>query len=894
MILVGFSIVAPGTVQAASPVVTLAPSSFTFAAQTVGTQSAAQTLTVTNTGTLALQLVSGTFTGTNTSDFSFTTNCPFSLAVGASCTANITFKPSAAGTRTATFLATDNAADSPQSISLSGTGTVTTAPAVSLSASSLTFANQAVNTTSAAQGVTLTNTGTAALTISSIAASAPFSQTNTCPTSPSTLAANGNCTISVKFSPTVAGNQSGSVTISDNAAGSPHQIGLTGTTPASDTTPPTVSMTAPTAGSTLTGTVTVSANASDNVAVASVQFKLDGANIGAAVTTSPYSISWNSTAASNAAHTLTALATDTSGNTTTSAGVGVTVSNTVPVISSFIATPASISNGNSSTLSWTVSGTPAPTLSISGGVGTVTGTTSKVVSPTTTTTYTLTATNSNGTVTSQTTVTVTAETVPPTVSITSPTAGSTVSGTVTLMANASDNVAVAQVQFKLDGANLGAAVTAAPYTMSWDTTPSTNANHTLTAVATDTSNNSTTSSSVSVRVSNPKPTISSFTANPTAINSGSSSTLSWTVTGALTLSINGGVGSVTGTSSISVSPTATTTYTLTATNNGGTSTAQTTINVTPPLTAGAVNVILDDDLADDTDDVGDMALLWQLTKRKESNVLAIIISSTNPYSAPAAAAIATYYNHATTPIGAYQGNTPNSYSSTFSYYTQQVAAQFGNPSQTRTNFPDSTTVYRQALAAAPNGSVYIVAGGFYEPLMALLKSPADSISSKTGSQLVAQKVAALIPAAGWFPSSGNPGTSNFAFDSAAASYVFANWPTAIVSVGNEVGGSTITGPASNASTSTNPIKLAYNLFCSNGQYCPNMVGAWTQAAILYAVRGLNSTFVFGGSNGNTTVDASTGANTWTQSPANQRFYIEKTISDAALANIINPLIQAAP
>ena len=73
-----------------------------------------------------------------------------------------------------------------------------------------------------------------------------------------------------------------------------------------------------------------------------------------------------------------------------------------------------------------------------------------------------------------------------------------------------------------------------------------------------------------------------------------------------------------------------------------------------------------------------------------------------------------------------------------------------------------------------------------------------------------------------------------------------------------------------------------------------MVGAWTQAAILYAVRGLNSTFVFGGSNGNTTVDASTGANTWTQSPANQRFYIEKTISDAALANIINPLIQAAP
>src|SRR6185436_18499711 len=71
----------------------------------------------------------------------------------------------------------------------------------------------------------------------------------------------------------------------------------------------------------------VTAAASDNVAVAGVQFKLDGVNLGAEVTTSPYSVTWNTTTAANGSHTLTAVARDTSNLTTTSAGVPVTVSN---------------------------------------------------------------------------------------------------------------------------------------------------------------------------------------------------------------------------------------------------------------------------------------------------------------------------------------------------------------------------------------------------------------------------------------------------------------------------------------------------------------------------------------------------------------------------------------
>jgi hypothetical protein len=94
-----------------------------------------------------------------------------------------------------------------------------------------------------------------------------------------------------------------------------------------DTIPPTISITAPANGATVSSTVSVTANASDNVGVTSVQFLLDGANLGSAITTSPYSGSWNTTSSANGAHTLTAQARDAAGNVGNAAAVSVTVSN---------------------------------------------------------------------------------------------------------------------------------------------------------------------------------------------------------------------------------------------------------------------------------------------------------------------------------------------------------------------------------------------------------------------------------------------------------------------------------------------------------------------------------------------------------------------------------------
>jgi len=96
-----------------------------------------------------------------------------------------------------------------------------------------------------------------------------------------------------------------------------------------DDTPPTISIVAPANGANVSGTsVSVSADALDNVGVVGVQFTLDGTNLGSEVTTPPYSITWNTTAAANGSHALTAVARDGAGNTTTSGEVTVTVSNT--------------------------------------------------------------------------------------------------------------------------------------------------------------------------------------------------------------------------------------------------------------------------------------------------------------------------------------------------------------------------------------------------------------------------------------------------------------------------------------------------------------------------------------------------------------------------------------
>jgi hypothetical protein len=113
-----------------------------------------------------------------------------------------------------------------------GGGSTGTGSALSASPSSVSFGSTAVGSTSAAQSVTVSNPGSTAASVSSVSASGPFSQTNTCGTS---IAAGGSCTVSVKFAPTASGSASGTLSVASSAPGSPLTVALSGTGTTSNT-----------------------------------------------------------------------------------------------------------------------------------------------------------------------------------------------------------------------------------------------------------------------------------------------------------------------------------------------------------------------------------------------------------------------------------------------------------------------------------------------------------------------------------------------------------------------------------------------------------------------------------------------------------------------------------
>ena len=214
----------------AAPVPTgsVSPSSLTFVAQTVGTTSASQSVIVTNVGTVSLTVSGPSILGANPGDFLSVGTCnSVQLAVGATCQINLSFRPLLAGPRTANLSIATNSPAGPLIVSLSGTALPPPPPNVTILPSTITFPSQFVGTSGLPKNVTLTNTGAAAFSITSVVASpADFGQLNSCGNS---LAAGASCSIGVFFDPTVSGARAGTLTITDAAAGSPQTVPLSGT-----------------------------------------------------------------------------------------------------------------------------------------------------------------------------------------------------------------------------------------------------------------------------------------------------------------------------------------------------------------------------------------------------------------------------------------------------------------------------------------------------------------------------------------------------------------------------------------------------------------------------------------------------------------------------------------
>jgi hypothetical protein len=209
------------------PAYTVAPTSVPFGNQVTNVASAPMPVTVTNTGTVALPITSIALSTTGSQPFSQTNTCGTSLAVGANCTINVIFNPAAVGSATATLSINAGNGAGTQTVALSGTAIV---PTFTVAPASVPFGNQAMNIASAPMPVTVTNTGSVALPITSIALSTPgsqpFSQTNTCGTS---VAVGANCTINVIFNPAAVGSATATLSINAGNGAGTQTAALSGT-----------------------------------------------------------------------------------------------------------------------------------------------------------------------------------------------------------------------------------------------------------------------------------------------------------------------------------------------------------------------------------------------------------------------------------------------------------------------------------------------------------------------------------------------------------------------------------------------------------------------------------------------------------------------------------------
>jgi hypothetical protein len=206
-----------------TPPVTISASSLNFGNQLVGTASPAQTITLTNNNASSVTIA---LAGANPGDFTQSNTCT-AVAVGATCTIIVTFSPAAASLGARSAQITISAGGSPAAvIGLTGTGIQ---PGLAASPASLAFGIVTVGAVSAPQTVTLSNSGTAPLTLDSIAITANFTETSTCSLSPSTLAPGAGCVVTVHFAPATAGAITGSLTIASTAPGSPLVVPLSGT-----------------------------------------------------------------------------------------------------------------------------------------------------------------------------------------------------------------------------------------------------------------------------------------------------------------------------------------------------------------------------------------------------------------------------------------------------------------------------------------------------------------------------------------------------------------------------------------------------------------------------------------------------------------------------------------
>jgi len=236
------SILVSGNGASPVPTVTLTPASLSFATTTLGSSAPVQNITVTSSGSASLHISSVLPSGANLADFQVNSACSGAYPAGSSCNIAVIFSPVGAGQRTASLVISDDAANSPQSVALTGMGAAPPpgTPVVKVTPNNIAFGMVTQGAIAGGQVITLTNAGTGTLHIASVALGgtnlSDFSLTNNC--FAAAYAVGATCTIGVSLSPLATGTRSAIIAITDDAPNSPQTINLSASINAAFTVSP--------------------------------------------------------------------------------------------------------------------------------------------------------------------------------------------------------------------------------------------------------------------------------------------------------------------------------------------------------------------------------------------------------------------------------------------------------------------------------------------------------------------------------------------------------------------------------------------------------------------------------------------------------------------------------
>lgn len=299
------------------------------------------------------------------------------------------------------------------------------------------------------------------------------------------------------------------------------------------------------------------------------------------------------------------------------------------------------------------------------------------------------------------------------------------------------------------------------------------------------------------------------------------------------------------------------------------------------LKSSAEKVIIDADIDSDVDDVGALAMLLNLHKTGNIELIGVIVTSDDPYAPVCAAAICKFYGLSEIPIGFLRNQ---NVLKNHSKYTKFITDEFPAELKSLQDAEEASTLYRKLLANSPDESVIIITIGHLTSLQQLLQSPPDQISNLNGKKLVQRKVSKWICMGGQYPSGKE--ANFYRPDPASTVYCVKNWKKDVVFCGWEAGNPIITGGIwlkENLSP-VYPVYRAYQLY-------NNFAGrqSWDQLAILQLVNSTSHFFSF--VNGTCIVN-SDGSNSWVNSKSGKHQYmvLNPQVEVSEISNFIDRLM----